>query len=82
MPFKGRFEDGPIMAKHWMLVWYICDFPRTRTSIAKEPKRFVIFQDGRALTPLDPCMSIVSYPKELAQLFMICSFRLTDVTFT
>ena len=51
MPFKGRFEGWPIMAKHWIVDWYICDCPRIWTSIAKEPKRFVIFQDGRAPIP-------------------------------
>ena len=32
------------MAQHWMLAWLLCDYLGVRTSIAKEPYSFVIFQ--------------------------------------
>ena len=34
------------MAQQWMLDWELCDFKGIRTSIAKKPYIFVIFQGG------------------------------------
>ena len=35
-----------MMAQHWMLAWKLCDIQGIRTSIAKKPYIFVIFQGG------------------------------------
>ena len=50
----------PMLAQHRMLAWYLCDFQGIRTSIAKKPYIFVIFQGGwlsePPCPPLDPRM--------------------------
>ena len=47
-----------MMTPHCMLAWWLCDFKGIRTSTAKEPYIFVIFQGGSGppVPPLDPHM--------------------------
>ena len=49
-----RFAGGPIMAHRWMLTWQLCDFQGIRTSITREPYKFVIFKGGGGPDPLSP----------------------------
>ena len=59
-PFKWRFAGGPMMAQHWMLDWWLCDFKGIRTSIPKEPHIFVIFQGCP-----DPCLPFWIHTRSL-----------------
>ena len=52
---KWRFPGVPMMAQHWMLVWYSSTiFQGIRTCIARKPYIFVIFQGGGGPDPLSP----------------------------
>ena len=47
MTHKWRFAGRPMMAQHWILAWWLYFFFQwIRTSIAKKPFSFVIFQGG------------------------------------
>ena len=52
------FTGGPMMALHLMLAKKLCDFQGIRTSIAKKPYIFMIFQGGPdpLTAPLDLLM--------------------------
>ena len=53
-PFKWRFAGEPMMARHWMLAWYV-NFRWIRTSLLRNPIFFVIFQgSGSAVSPPPP----------------------------
>ena len=57
-PAKRRFACGPMMFQHVGSFW---DFKVIRTSVAKEPYIFVIFQGG-VRTPCPPPPPLRGFP--------------------
>ena len=78
MPLKSghhrpaREAGEPMIAQHWMLAWYLCDFFVIRTSIAKKTYIFAIFQVG-VRTPCPPLWIRTCYRRKLWSMIKLLS---------